>query len=545
VVAALRFALSPVSLVGLRALAMVPVLLLLISIVPGSLLVGRAVAHVGVWQSLYLDPQWLAALHITLLSSVASTVLALLLAAAVVTLHYPGSGWQALQRRLPLALSIPHAAFAIGLFFLLAPSGWLARAVAWVFSWTAPPAWVTVQDPWGLSLTLALALKESVFFLWVLAALLGQKDIARQLVVGQSLGYRRATIWRTILWPQLLPRLHWSLLAVFAYGLSVVDMALVLGPGNPPTVAVLAWQWLTDPDPAQQARGYAASLVLLLLLLLAVLLYQLLAKGARFLKTYPSGLRRPASSVAQTLLHIPLLSSFAAVVLVLLWWSVAEGWFFPALWPEDLTLRHWRSADGQPFFTTLLIGVTTCLLALPMVLFWLEWGPQRLQALLFIPLVTPVLPLAAGQYATLLAWQWDGHWWAVVWSHWLWVLPYMLLTLMGPYRAFDSRLLLAARALGCSELGACLRVKWPLLLRPIAASVAVGFSVSVAQYLPTLFAGAGRIVTVTTEAVALSAGGNRSVLAVQAVLQMLLPLGAFALVYALSWWAGRYRLGLR
>ncbi len=45
-------------------------------------------------------------------------------------------------------------------------------------------------------------------------------------------------------------------------------------------------------------------------------------------------------------------------------------------------------------------------------------------------------------------------------------------------------------------------------MRPILATFAVGFAVSVAQYLPTLFAGGGRFVTVTTEAVALSAGGR-------------------------------------
>jgi ABC-type uncharacterized transport system YnjBCD permease subunit len=70
-------------------------------------------------------------------------------------------------------------------------------------------------------------------------------------------------------------------------------------------------------------------------------------------------------------------------------------------------------------------------------------------------------------------------------------------------------------------------VKWPLLVRPILATLAVGFAVSVAQYLPTLFAGGGRFVTVTTEAVALSAGGNRRVLAVQALLQIALPLAGF------------------
>jgi len=116
---------------------------------------------------------------------------------------------------------------------------------------------------------------------------------------------------------------------------------------------------------------------------------------------------------------------------------------------------------------------------------------------------------------------------------------------VGAYRAFDGRLLTTARALGCSRLRACWQVQWRILLRPALAAWAVGFAVSVAQYLPTLFAGGGRFATVTTEAVALSAGGNRSVLAVQALLQIALPLAAFALAALWPRWASRNRLGLR
>ena len=61
---------------------------------------------------------------------------------------------------------------------------------------------------------------------------------------------------------------------------------------------------------------------------------------------------------------------------------------------------------------------------------------------------------------------------------------------------------------------------------------AVGFSVSVAQYLPTLMAGSGRVPTLTTEAVTLASGDDRRVVAVWALLQTLLPLAAFALAAA-------------
>jgi len=334
-------------------------------------------------------------------------------------------------------------------------------------------------------------------------------------------------------------------MAVLAYGLSVVDMALILGPGNPPTLAVLIWRWLTDPDPALQARGSAASLSLLMVLMACVLavrsVWWLLKQG----RAYPGGQRKPASSWHWLKLHIALFGAGYAVVGVLLLWSVAQSWFFPALLPAAVSLQAWQQADWVPFWTTLWLASAASLLCLPVVLIWLEWGPRHLHVLLYLPLIMPALPLVAGQYATLLRFQLDGSALALVWSHLLWVLPYMVLTLVGPYQALDQRLISSARALGCSPWRACLAVKWPMLLRPILATLAVGFAVSVAQYLPTLFAGGGRFVTVTTEAVALSSGGNRRVLAVQALLQIALPLAAFALAALAAYGLGRHRKGLR
>ena len=403
-----------------------------------------------------------------------------------------------------------------------------------------------MQDPYGLSLALALAIKESWFLLWVLAALLGEQPVRRQMVVARSLGYSRAQAWRLILWPQLLPRLGWPLAAVLAYGLSVVDMAIILGPNTPPTLAVLVWRWLTDPDAAMQARGSAASLVLLALLLLAAAVARgLLAGAPDGAGPDPDGLRKAPAARPGLKLHIPLFLTGYAVLAVLLIWSFAETWFFPALWPDSLSWQSWLTADWAPFWTTLWLAAAASLLCLPAALVWLEWGPQRLNAALYLPLIVPAMPLVAAQYAALLNLRLDGTAVGLVWSHLLWVLPYMVLTLVGAYRAFDARLLVSARALGCTRLQACLRVKWPLLARPILATFAVGFAVSVAQYLPTLFAGGGRFVTVTTEAVALSAGGNRRVLAVQALLQIALPVAAFALAAWIPTWLGRHRKGLR
>jgi len=60
-------------------------------------------------------------------------------------------------------------------------------------------------------------------------------------------------------------------------------------------------------------------------------------------------------------------------------------------------------------------------------------------------------------------------------------------------------------------------------IKPVLIASAVAFAVSVGQYLPTLFAGSGRVATLTTEAVTLSAGADRRVIGTWALMQALLP----------------------
>lgn len=524
--------LAVLAILGLPLLGLIPAL--------------SASLNANSWLLLWADSQTLPALKLTLFSAGISTIWAWLLACSLVFLFYPSRAWQRLQRQLPVFLALPHAAFAIGLVLLLAPSGWLVRLIAPFFAWTAPPNWITTQDPYALSLTLALVLKETWFLLWILTSLLNQDWLLKQSLVAQSLGYGRWQIGWQILFPQLLKRLAWPLLAVFAYGLSVVDMALIIGPSTPSTLAVLAWQWFTDPDPIQQLKAQSLALLLIGLLLmgaaLGYLAYLVLSKrlatptGHRHkLRTYPV-LKLALSS----LLSLPV---WLALFLLLLW-SLAGSWFFPQIFPDDFSLNAWQGAAFEPFATTIIIASCCVFIALPLTLLWLEWGSKQ-QAWLYLSLIIPALPFTAAQYQVALLLDFDGNLAAVIWSHLAWVLPYMLLTLAGAYRNFDERLVLTAKTLTYSHWQACLYIKWPMLIRPILAACAVGFAVSVAQYLPTLFIGGGRIETVTTEAVSLSAGGNRASLAVQAVLQALLPLLAFALATSLSQWLGRNHQGLK
>src|SRR5690606_540084 len=112
----------------------------------------------------------------------------------------------------------------------------------------------------------------------------------------------------------------------------------------------------------------------------------------------------------------------------------------------------------------------------------------------------------------------EGHWMAVSAAHLVFVLPYVFLSLAPAYRAWDQRISVAGLALGATPARVFWHLRLPMLLRPVLTAAAVGLAVSVGQYLPTLLIGGGRVETLTTEAVALSSGGNRRLIGAYALL---------------------------
>ena len=155
-------------------LAIALVSLIFMPLLPGLFWAMAPAFNLSVWQVLWVDSQWMQALLTTVLSASIGTTLAFLFAITIAMQLYPGRRWLQLRQRLLILLAIPHAAFAIGFFFLIAPSGWLSRLMALLSGWITPPDWISVQDSYGLSLALALAIKESWFLLWVLFAVLSE-----------------------------------------------------------------------------------------------------------------------------------------------------------------------------------------------------------------------------------------------------------------------------------------------------------------------------------------------------------------------------------
>ena len=163
-----------------------------------------------------------------------------------------------------------------------------------------------------------------------------------------------------------------------------------------------------------------------------------------------------------------------------------------------------------------------------------EWragrdGGERALLVVYLPLIVPQVAFVFGLQLFALWLGIDASWAALVLVHLVFVLPYVFLSFSDAWRAWDGRFARVAHGLGRGENTVFWRVRLPMLLRPLLVAGAVGFAVSVGQYLPTLLIGAGRLTTITTEAVALGSGGDRRVVGVFAVLQMVLPLVGFTL----------------
>lgn len=518
--------------------------------------IGRDHVQLEPWFRLFELPGIATSLRLSFITGLAATVLSLVLAVALTTfLHRRHLG----GRFLTPFLAAPHAALAIGLAFILAPSGWIGRLLAPLLDLDQPANLIVVNDQWGIGLIIGLVIKEMPFLLLVILAALTQMPLREHMAAGRSLGYQPGDIWLRIILPQIWPLIRLPFYVVAAYSLSVVDMAIILGPSTPPTLAVMLTRLFADPDiamilPASAGALLQAGLVILVIALLWVIerliarfgLYWLRGGGRR---SFIEALLRVGSSIAMTLLSLGGLA-----MLSLLIWSLAWRWSWPHILPQSWSWQFWNiseSAWGEAFLTTLVLAVSATTLSLILAIAWLETEDRSglprnkwAEALIYLPLLVPQIGFLYGLNILFLKIRINGGMPAVIWAQALFVFPYVMITLSEAWRKLDRRLIQSAAALGAGPWRRLFSVKLPVLLAPILTASAIGIAVSVAQYLPTLFMGGGRISTLTTEAVTLSSASDRRITGVYASLQAILPMFGYLLAFLIPAFLHRNRRAL-
>ncbi|WP_296240419.1 ABC transporter permease [Psychrobacter sp. UBA6739] len=505
------------------------------------------------FHDLWQTPGLTQMVALSIATGLLSTLLAFVMTLMILAAFFNSVWLNRIEHLLSPILVIPHAAAAIAVGFLIAPSGMFSRLISpWLSGWELAPDGMFPHDPYGISIILGLTLKELPFLLLMALGALAQPELGKKLrqqyKVALNLGYYPITAFFKAVLPVLYPFLRLPILAVLAYTSASVEMPLILGPNTPPTLAVTIMQWFNDVDLNLRIKASAGALLQLALTgsLIALWLGSERAIKTCFNGTLLNGKRHYADALWQkiTAALTTVVIGFILLALIgLLMWSVAGFWRFPAVLPEQLVLLHFQSAFTQmstPLFNTITIGIVSTVFAIVLTLLCLEAEQLSQKPLSTFTSLIIYLPLLVPSIAFLFGLVWlqqlvnnQTAFFNVAFTHLLFVLPYVFLSLASSYRRLDPHFAHVAASLGATPAKVFLQVKLPQLFAPILIAIALGLAISFGQYLPTLLAGGGRIATITTEAVTLANGASRRTSAVYAIIQMALPLVGFILAWVL------------
>lgn len=216
----------------------------------------------------------------------------------------------------------------------------------------------------------------------------------------------------------------------------------------------------------------------------------------------------------------------AAPLLVLIVWSVAFGWYWPAVLPRQWSLRAWRyvaapeSGLAEALGVSLAIAVVVTVLALSISVpagRTLALGHRRARTgllfLMLLPVLAPPMASAMGLHMLFVRMGLAGTMLGIVLVHLIPAVPYATLTMMGSFSRFDRDLEEQARTLGAGWAEVWRHVTLPAVAPGIAIAGAFAFLISWSQYLLTLLIGGGDVRTLPLALVAFARSGDEAVTA--------------------------------
>ncbi|MEP4892518.1 MAG: ABC transporter permease subunit [Aliiglaciecola sp.] len=482
----------------------------------------------------------------TLFLSLFAPLLALYIGFMVYSQYRFNPRWQALEKRLAPLLSLPHLAVALGLVYLFSSGGLLWSSLWGIFGATAPE-WLGLPHKSIATMLLAISIKEVPFFLLIFSALGRQLPIKNWLLQGRALGYSEMASWWLLVFPVLLKQSRLALLAAMAYSLSVLDISLLVGPNIPELYAVVLYNWQTGFTVEEQNVAFIGNLVLIALLSMLI--------AGIYLHEWWSVTTLRRHAVKRTSLKIVPISrlfthwlgffsllTLAILVTFLVWslgWnnqeivqsSSAINWSF-SLWQDE-----WFFIQA-PLINSLYIALCSAIIGVLTTLLALELQRQNKH---YLPDYIWLMAILLPQLSMVYGWQishtaihggYHSGW--VIMSHLPFTFAYSYLVLRGPFQSLDRRYELVAASFGYNYWQQFWKIRFMLLRPALLSALAIAFSVSVAQYIPTLMIGAGRVTTITTEAVAIATGNEQSITAIYMLVQAVLPFVAFLLASVVS-----------
>lgn len=454
----------------------------------------------------------------SMLASLVAPLVGFYVAFSVYTQYRFRPSWQTMERRLAPFLSLPHLAVALGLVYLFSAGGLIELGLGRKSITT---------------LILAITVKEVPFFLFVISAIDRQIPVKKWLLQGRALGYSESASWWLLVFPLVLKQSKLALFAAMAYTLSVLDVSLLVGPNIPSVFSVLVYQWQTGFSERDLSFAFWANLTLIIMLgvsIFCLYIHQWISiRLFRYLAVMASPLVMLSKLSRLALAWFPLFSALSLGIILLFLLRSVGFWsgetYSLTLWQEE-----WLFVQ-QPLFNSLYTGLASGLIGIICALIALELQRQyRYFFADYIWLAAILLPQLSVVYGWQLAHTWINGSYSLFWvlvSHIPFVFAYSYLVLKGPFQSLGDEFELVARSFGYSYWQGWWRIRFMLLRPAILSAFAIGFSVSIAQYIPTLMIGAGRFPSITTEAVAIASGRDLNLTSLYMLLQSGLPMLIF------------------
>lgn len=222
-------------------------------------------------------------------------------------------------------------------------------------------------------------------------------------------------------------------------------------------------------------------------------------------------------------------------------WSLAHGWRFPDLLPQEISLRAWRYVLSDSsgvlqslWLTSAIAGMVTMLSVLIGVPAGRALGVYRFRGrglvllLVLAPTLVPGLAAAFGLHTVFIALGLTNSLAGVVLVHLVPALPYMVLVMTGIFANHDVGLEQQARCLGARPAQVLWHVTLPAVLPGIVVGAMFTFLVSWSQYALTLVIGGGRVVTLPLLLFGFASSGRHDLVGAMSMIYIL-P-GAFVVL---------------
>ena len=501
------------------------------------------------FNDLFLIPGIKKSLLLSLFIGFFSTLLALFFSQLILLYIFNTKIFYYLKIIISPLVALPHITMAVGLLFLLSPSGFIIRALSpWLTGYDRPPDFYLIPDEFGLSLILGLVLKEIPFFLLTSIAALEQFPANKLFNVGKSLQHSNFSTWCLIIFPNLYNKIRLVIFIVMAFTSSVIDMALVLSPSTPSTLSIRILQFYqsTETNSIFIASNLAlVQVIIIIILMLTWKLIEMIIKHNYFFLFSIKFLPRKKYFLEKYFFSLGLFLIFLSILGIInsFFWGIGNNWYFPNVYPETYTLDHIISFFNENkviILNSLSIALIVSILSIFIIIIWIEScdylsiNKPYLEFLIFIPLFIPQISLLIGLQTFLIKVGFQNYFFSLIFIEILYVIPYCLILLGPALRGINKDFLSIGASLGKTRIQRLFLIKIPLIVSTLLTSFAIGIIISLSLYTPVYFIGAGRITTLTVETLNLATSGLRQDLGVATIFQIIIPIFILLIVAYLN-----------